>query len=94
MKAPIIAVIVIAIAAAGLGLYYYSGYSVAPVQPVVQEQPTEIPTAVEETGVTGLEAAKGMQTFIDSRRTADGYYKYSYNCENGLETDCHLDLVY
>jgi len=84
------AVLILAFSSLVAGYYYFTGT----VTPPMQEERPAVQAPAEVGKTAHLEAAERIQSFIDTRRTEDGYYRYSYNCENGLETDCGLDLVY
>lgn len=92
MKAGIVTAAVLILVLSGLVAGYF--YFVGPIVPVQEASQPEAQVPAEVEKVVYLDAAKEIQKFIDTRRTDDGYYKYSYNCENGLETNCNLDLVY
>jgi len=96
MSRQVFVALVIVVVIGGLaGAYYYVIGSYTPTQNPTEEPSSEAPVSgAEETGITELEAARQIQSFIDSRRTEGGFYKYSYNCEKNLETDCGLDLIY
>jgi uncharacterized protein YyaL (SSP411 family) len=92
MKTQLTVAIVLILVLGGLIAGYY--HFVGPIVPVKDGTQPAVQPPAEMKNAVHLDAAKKIQEFIDTRRTDDGYYKYSYNCENGLETDCHLDLVY
>ena len=88
MTSPIIPIIIAIVVIAGAVAYFYSDL-------IPQEAPVTVPEEVEtETGevmeesITGLEVAQQIQSFIDTRRTTDGFYRYSYACDIGFQEDC------
>ncbi|MBI4894265.1 MAG: hypothetical protein HY833_00820, partial [Candidatus Aenigmarchaeota archaeon] len=92
MKTQITVAIVLILVLGGLIAGYH--YLVGPIVPAQEEVQPVAQVPAEPEKFVYLEAAKEIQGFIDTRRTDDGYYKYSYNCENRFETDCNLDLMY
>lgn len=94
----LVSVVIIVVLGGLLGGYYYMTGGLQPTVPINEQPVTGTQTgsevAEETKGVTGLEAATEIQSFVDSRRQADGYYGYSYNCEKGFQEDCQLDISY
>jgi len=73
------------IAALGMGVvgYNYLYPPQAPAQTDVRPEAAPVTGQVNEVeGASFSEAAGRIQAFIDSRRTGDGFYKYSFSCEN------------
>ena len=77
MKAPIIAVVIVIVLGVGVAMYYsYSGGN-----PLnygnTQQTTTKINTPLT---MTGLEIAGQIMSFVNSQKTSDGFYSYSFNC--------------
>lgn len=85
MKAPIVALIVVVVAA-GAGVYYY--YSIGGLNSVQSQQ--SVQTQQAGNGMTGLEIAGKISTYMDTQRNPDGFYNYTSNCGD----NCSFDQVY
>lgn len=91
----LVAVAVIVVLGAAVGAYLYMGGSLVQREQLSQGTEQAAPDmVVEKVPLTGAQAAREIQSFVDTRRMSDGYYGYSYNCEKGFQKDCNLDISY